>query len=168
MGWAARLCVVGFCGGPSRAWLACPGSLRLMSGPSAAGLMPIVRASSGVRQSEGCRVVSPSARGRLGARATSVGGVSSHISRSAPSVLGGSSGHSPRPRGCGKPPVWCPSAAGDRLQRAGHACAVLGGARQSRWCRLACSRGRVPGFGSRWVRALRGCPDVARGRCGGH
>ena len=65
-------------------------------------------------------------------------------------------------------PVWCPSTAGDRLQRAEHAFAVFGGARRSRWCRLACSWGRVPGFGSRWIRALGGSPDLAQGRCRGH
>ena len=36
-----------------------------------------------------------------------------------------------------------------------------------RW-RLACSWGRLPGFGSRLFRAPGGSPDVTGGRCGGH
>ena len=105
----------------------------------------------------GGRVVSPSAGGRRGARATSARRCVIAYWPQCPStswrVLRS---------------VWCPSTAGDRSQWAGHACAVLGGARWSRWCRLACLWGRVPGFGSPLVRALGGSPYAARGRCGGH
>ena len=124
--------------GALRARLACPGSTRLMAGPVAACLTPIVGVPGEVRQSQGCRVVSPSAGGRRGARATCVWQCVVAYRSQCPSgsqrVLRS---------------VWCPSTAGDRSQWAGHACAVLGGARRTRWCRLACSWGLVSGLGSR-------------------
>ena len=69
-GCAAQLCGVGFCGGASQAWLACPGSLRLMAGHSAAGLTHIFGAWAGLRRSQWCCVVFQSAGGHRGARAT--------------------------------------------------------------------------------------------------
>ena len=58
--------------------------------------------------------------------------------------------------------------AGGRLRWAGHACAASGGAERSQRCCPACSRGCVPGFGSRRLRALGGFPNAAQRRCGGH
>ena len=114
-----------------------------MASPLAAGLTPIVGVSDGMRRSQGCRVVPLSAVGRRGAGAT-------FARRCVVS-------YRPQwPAGFWRVlrSAWCPATAADRSQRAGHACAVWNGARRSRWCRLACSWGGVPGFGLWWIRAL--------------